>query len=156
MYSKKKTKEYIYELNRVQLLEEIQKMKKLSYEMLSEEKFERKNYFLQQNLENSRILFRVSSHLVPYIKGNYPSKFRRAGKPLTCPSCPPEDPASSSGTRESNHEDLQPPLHSQTHVGTTCLLVSDLRSDYRPDDDKSVAEFYKKVVARHMELEEFQ
>ena len=60
-----------------------------------------------------------------------------------------------SGTQESSQEEMILPLHSQTHVGTTCLLVSDLRSDYRPDDDQSVAEFFKKVTARHMELEEF-
>ena len=133
-------------------------MKKLSYEKLSLEKFERKNYFFKQNLENLRILFRVSSHLVPYIKANYPSKFRRAGKSLHCPACPPVDsvPASSSDTQETSQEELLPPIHSQTHVGTTCLLVSDLRSDYRPDDDKLVAEFYKNVVARHIELDEFR
>ena len=153
---KKLAKEYIYKLNKSQLLEEIRLSKKLNYEKCSQERFERKQYFCQQNLENSRVLFRVSSRLIPFIKANYPSKYRRQGKPLTCSSCPPAASASASGTQEPSQEEMTQPIHSQTHVGTTCLLVSDLHSEYRPDDDKSVAEFFKKVIARHMELEEFQ
>ena len=143
-------------MNKSQLLEEVKKLKKLNYEELSKEKFGRKQYFFQQNLENSRVLFRVSSRLIPYIKANYPSKYRRQGKPLTCPSCPPSASVPASGTQGSSQEEVSPPLHSQTHVGTACILVSDLRSEYRQDDDKSVAEFFKRVTARHMELEEFQ
>ena len=47
------------------------------------------------------------------------------------------------------------PLHSQTHIETTCSLVSDLRAECPPIDDRSLAELYRKIVARHMQLEEF-
>ena len=81
------TKKYIYALNREQLLEEIRNSKKLSYEKLSQEQFERKQYFFQQNLENLRILFQVSSHLVPYLKANYPSKEGWKATHLSILSC---------------------------------------------------------------------
>ena len=80
---KKSSKDYVQKRNKTQLLEEIKKSKKLNHEKLSQENFERKDYFFNQNLENSRMLFRVSSRIVPCVKANYPSKFRRAGKPLT-------------------------------------------------------------------------
>ena len=85
---KKSSKEYIQRRNKDQLLEDIKNSKKLNYEKLSEEKFERKEYFFKQNLENSRMLFHISSRLVPCVKANYPSKYRRQGKPLSCSSCP--------------------------------------------------------------------
>ena len=56
---RKKVKEYISNRNRNQILEDVKKYKKMDYEKLVHEKFERKAYFLEQNLENSRIPFQV-------------------------------------------------------------------------------------------------
>ena len=131
----------------------------MEYHKLVHEKFERKAYFSEQNLENSRILFRASSKLIQGIMGNYPSKFRRLGKSLTCPSCsaPQSNLSSNSAMGESRSQD-SPPLHSQSHVLTECVLVSDLRDEFRPNDgnDEALAMFLKKVVSRHMELDAFQ
>ena len=149
---KKMVREYVQNLNRRQLLDEIRHYKKLNYDKLSSEKFERKAYFKEQNLVNSRILFRASSRLVPTILGNYPSKFRRQGRSLTCPSCSAPSPNLSGNSSMNN---FSFPLHSQTHVLTECPLVSDLRAEYRPSEgnDEALALFLKNVVARHMELD---
>ena len=91
----------------------------MDYEKLVHEKFERKAYFLEQNLENSRILFRASSKLIQGIMGNYPQKFRRLGKSLVCPSCSVLQQSMSSNMTmgEAGSQDSLP-LHSQSHVLT--------------------------------------
>ena len=45
-----------------------------------------------------------------------------------------------------------------THGLTECSLVSDLRTEFQPSegDDNSLAEFFKRVVARHMDLEGYE
>ena len=58
---KKKTKQYIEEKNRKDILQDIRNYKKLNHDELSAEKFERKKYFSEMNLENARFMFRVKS-----------------------------------------------------------------------------------------------
>ena len=107
------------------------------------------------SLENARMRFRIASKLVPTIRKNYSSKYRRRGQPLTCPTCTQLNlPPSSSSVTAVPGETDSAPLHSQSHILNDCIAVSDLRSECEPSDDNSLAEFFKKVVARHMELEE--
>ena len=138
-------------------MSQIQKYKKLNFEELSNETFERKQYFGKLSLENARMRFRAASKLVPTILMNFPSKYRRTGRPLTCPSCsrPRSTPDLSTAMRESGkHNQSTSPLHSQSHMLTDCIAMSDLRTDSDPHDDASLAIFFKKVVARHMEMED--
>ena len=100
-------------------------------------------------LESARMRFRVASKLVPTILGNFASKYRRRGQSLTCPAC------LSPGHGSSEQEGRNQPLHSQSHILTDCVAVSDLRAECDPQDDVSLADFFKKVVARNMEIEEF-
>ena len=154
---RKTVKNYIFEKNKSELLSQIKGYKKLSYEELSRETFERKPYFFNLSLENARMRFRVASKLVPTVLMNFPSKYRRIGRPLTCPSCsrPSSTPTSSSLTRESAELNNSPdPLHSQTHILTDCMAVNDPSAECDPDDDTSLVVFFRKVVARHMEMED--
>ena len=146
---RRKVKSYIFEKNKSELLTKIKGYKKLNWEQLSHETFERKSYFFKLNLENARMCFRAASKLVPTILMNFPSKYRRIGRPLTCPSCSRPGSSLSTATTESDT-----PLHSQSHILTECTAVSDLRADCDLEDDKSLAVFFKKVVARHMEMED--
>ena len=54
-------KEKIKEKNRRDLLEQIKGYKKLSFNKLSKEPFEKKKYFDELTLEQSRIKFRLKS-----------------------------------------------------------------------------------------------
>ena len=148
-YFKKVVKKYIFARNQKQLLDEIRKYKKLSYDQLSQETFERKPYFFNQSLENARMCFRVATKLVPTILANFPSKYRRRGQSLTCPSC--STPVSSE--LEVGEQQMEP-LHSQSHILTECEAVRDIRDECEPQDDFSLAQFFKKVVARNMEIED--
>ena len=82
---KKKTKLYIEEYNRKELLNEIQGYKKLHYEELSKEKFERKQYFYGKNLEDVRTIFKIKSEVLPTVRKNFTQKYKK--KSLNCPSC---------------------------------------------------------------------
>ena len=77
------------------------------------------------------------------------------GQPLSCPSCSELNRSltSRSATGELG-EPSSTPLHSQTHILSDCEAVVDLRNECNPEDDKSLADFFRKVVARNMELEE--
>ena len=133
----------------------IKKYKKLSFEELSNDSFERKPYLSSLNLENARMCFRIASKLVPTIRKNYSSKYRKMGQPLTCPSCTQMSPAQSQSAVTATEGETDPaPLHSQSHILNDCIAVSDLRTECEPSDDHSLAEFFRKVVARHMELED--
>ena len=148
---KKVVKKYIFDRNRSQVLDEIRSYKKLSFDQLSQETYERKSYFFDLSLENARMRFRVSSKLVPTILANFSSKYRRRGQSLTCPSCSALTPDRS---EQEDSIGQTEPLHSQSHILTECVAVRDLREECEPRDDFSLAEFFKKVVARNMEIED--
>ena len=82
---KKIVRNFINEKNRQDLLEDIKQYKKLSYEKLKDEKYERKPYFHTLNLEETRVRFRVSNNMVQNFRKNYPGKFK--GKSLSCQYC---------------------------------------------------------------------
>ena len=82
---KKMVNIYIQNKNRLDLLEDIKSYKKLSYEKMKDEKYERKKYFFTLNLEETRARFRVSNNMVQSFRKNYPGKFK--GKSLSCQYC---------------------------------------------------------------------
>ena len=105
------------------------------------------------SLNDARMRFRVAAKMVPTVLANHPSKHRRAGRPITCPSC--TGPGSAvPGTPPGPGTAHSQPLHSQSHILTSCPAVLDLRAECDPEDDASLATFFRRVVARHMELEE--
>ena len=99
--------------------------------------------------------------MIPTIPANFSSLYRRKGLPLTCAcsgSEPPVTPTQSSELRRSRESDSgqppPPPLLSQSHLLTTCSAVRDIREQCTLEDDESVALFFRKVVARNMDLED--
>ena len=147
---RKTVEDYVSKINKTQVLEGIRDSKKLDFEKLSEEKYERKSYLSELDLESARILFRVHSRTVPTVMKNAPSKYRRMGIPLTCPSC--SKPSSSASMNSSSSPTM--PLHSQSHLLTSCVAVKDISDECMPGgwDDKTLAVFFRKVVSRHLEM----
>ena len=151
---RKSVRKYIFDKNKSELLNKVKGYKKLNFSELSQETFERKSYFFNLSLENARMRFRAASKLVPTILMNFPSKYRRVGRSLTCPTCSTPRPSTSPARNESGEENKSfNPLHSQSHILTDCAAVSDLRDECDPEDDESLAVFFRKVVARHMEMD---
>ena len=73
---KRMVRNYIDDKNRQDLLEDIKQYKKLSYEKLKDEKYERNPYFHTLNLEETRVRFRVSNNMVQHFRKSYPRKFK--------------------------------------------------------------------------------
>ena len=150
--------------NRTEVLDNIRGSKKINFEEASAAEYERKAYLSNLDLENGRMLFRVHCHLVPTIKKNFSSKYRRRGVPLTCPSCSKPSVSSSlpvnrsmTGSSSPLSTPASPPSHSQSHLLSACEAVRDIRDECLPGpvgDDKSLAQFFKRVVARHLEMDE--
>ena len=145
-------------------MSDIRGYKKLDYDKLASESFERKAYFDSLSLEESRMLLRVNARLVPSILANYPSKYRRMGKSLSCPSCSRATHSVVTRTETSELVGERPPapspatpLHSQSHLlSGECEAVRDLLDECEPSDDKSLAIFFMRVVARNMEIEDLE
>ena len=92
--------------------------------------------------------FRVSCKMVKQIHGNYPDMYRRRGIPLTCPTCPPATVAP--GKEEAG------PRDTQVHVMTACEEFTDMREGMDFSKDNDIAEFFKKVTERGMDLEDIE
>ena len=147
---RKRIREYIINLNKTQLLEDIKRYKKLNYDELSCEPFERKSYLSTLSLANARMRFRVSSGVVQTIRSNYPRKYR--GRSLACPGCHGSRATNSDSLSDSNFSlNNQSETDTQTHV-LYCESYSDFRGpSFDPNNDKMLAEFFSKVVMRRME-----
>ena len=115
--------------------------KKLNYESFSQEIFSRKKYFSTLSLENARMAFRVTSQMVPTVRKNFTQKYK--SKSLKCPSC-------QSGSKDDKEDDTQ------SHLIYECEAFTDLREQLDPDDAGSLAEFFKEVISRRLELGEDQ
>ena len=99
---RRKIKNYIMELNKTKLLEEARSYKKLDYNEMSTETFERKEYFYKLTLEMVRLRFKISSKIVPTVRNNFKRKYKSTN--LSCPSCIDFNPQTSSPREDSqNH-----------------------------------------------------
>ena len=132
---KRKTKYFVREQNRNQLLEKMKKYKKLDYEKCKDEKFERKDYFYSSNLEDTRVRFRISNKMVKNVRKNFPGMY--TNQSLTCPSCRREDIDTS-----------VTPVHSQSHLIKECIAFQDLREQLDLETDEGLCEFFKTVMTR--------
>ena len=81
---KNKTMLYINEKNQKDLLNDIKEYKKLKYDELVDETFERKNYFIEQNIEEVRVMFKIKSEVLPTIRKKFKRKYKNDS--LSCPS----------------------------------------------------------------------
>ena len=146
-------------LNHEDLLSDIGNYKKLDLSKLSNEAFERKPYIDKLSLEDGRMRYRIEARLVPTILGNYPSKYRRRGVSLACPLCSASPPRTSSSITvrepaEENSSSPSPPTHSQSHLlSGACGAVSDLLEECDVEDDQSLVHFFRRVIARNLEIE---
>ena len=143
---KKTVRKYTVNLNKSQLLDDIRKYKKMKYDELVNEPFERKSYLSELSLENARMRFRASCNLVQTVRTDFKRKYQ--GKSLACPGCSANSIASS-GVNSRPRSQSQP--DSLPHI-LVCESYSDLQDpDFDPNDDKMLAEFFIKVVNRRIE-----
>ena len=144
---KKRSKNYIRELNRAQLLEDIKKYKKLDYNEMSKETFERKEYFYKLNLEDIRLRFKISSQVVPSVRTSFPGKYRENG--LHCPSCTTVEETNQPLGRIS--PTVSNPTDSLNHIMLHCPAYGKFRDGRNLECDQQLVEFVKDAIQYRME-----
>ena len=139
---KKRTKLYIEDKNKAELLEDIKKYKKLNYEEMSKETSKRKKYFFENNLEEVRFMFKIKSEILPTIRKNFPRKYKN--QTLNCPSC------------RSNDNDLSSPQEdTQKHLMFNCPTFASLRMDKDlVNNDTHLLQFLRDVIQYRIENNE--
>ena len=118
--------EKIKQCNREFSLNEMKRYKKIDYDDLVKEKYEMKEYFKTQNLQQARFLFRLSSLMVDGIRTHHSSKYRRRGIPLSCPSC------SRPVTTENDNLVMVPidaPRDDVKHIMTECVKYEEMKEN---------------------------
>ena len=149
---KKKVKSYVAELNKRELLEDSKKYKKISYDEIKQETFERKKYFRSLDLEAARLRFRISSKMVEGIRSHFPRKYKSKGKNLLCPSCTNN---SKIIIENSNDVVANAPRDDLTHIMTECVVYEEMRAnkDIMSSDSDLVA-FFREVTEHRLQNNE--
>ena len=114
---KRIVRKYIHTKAREELLNDIQRYKKLSHDKLSCEPLERKKYLSTLSLENARMRFRVSSSFVQGVRTHFPRKYRPLS--LSCPAC--SDPDASATNENARNVSVSSPIN-QSHDNLTHIL----------------------------------
>ena len=144
--------------DRDELLESVKRYKKLDHEELSKSELKRKNYFTNMNLDSGRMAFRIACKMVQTIPAHFSSQYRRKGLSTICYSCSgpraPEPYLRPDQSAAPPASPPSPPILSQSHLLTTCTAFSDIRAGLNPLDEHSIVLFFRRIVARNMELEE--
>ena len=139
---KRTVRDYIQKKNEQDLLGQIKQYKKLDYNEMKQEPYERKQYFYNMNLEDARFAFRISSKMLD-LKKNFSHKYKRKNMSLTCELCRVID----------NEDDNQEqPEESQFHLANECQAFSDLRSQTDFSDDQQLVAFFKAVMEKRSNL----
>ena len=153
---RRKVNKYFHDKQRAELLEDIKNYKKLDYEELSKEPFERKEFVYTLSLENARMRYKLLSKVVPTVRGHFPQKYRKTS--LECPACrrgrqsdsPP--PSLTSLSRHSQVSSEETPTDTSSHILLVCDNYADLKDEtFDPSDDKKLSEFFRLVVKRRIE-----
>ena len=114
---------------------------------MSQEKYERKPYFYNMTLEDTRFAFRISSKMLN-VKKNFAQKYRRNNLSLTCELCREEETERDNESSQP-HQDIQEKLEeSQFHLANDCIAFSELRSHTEFSSDQQTVAFFKIVMEK--------
>ena len=137
---KRRVNKYIKEKQRRELLNDVKNYKKLNHQEMSKETFEQKPFLRSLSLENSRMKYKVISNVIPTVRSHFSRKYRP--RSLTCPGCTP--------THVPNNQEV--PKDTTEHILLTCDAYSDLKDEeFDHNNDRMLAEFFRKVVQRRLE-----
>ena len=126
----------IEEQNYKDLMTEIKRYKKLSYDELSKEEFEVKSYLKELKLTEARTMMRIRAKMVNTVKFNFQSDPQFTSENWKC-SCKGEDS----------------PIESQEHL-QLCPIYEDLRCKFDVDSDLGIVQYFDAVLQRRQEKED--
>ena len=124
-------KKHIRSMNKDDLLHEMKGYKKLNIEQLQNEEFKRKSYLSSLNIYESRMRFKIKSHMTPSIRMNFQSDVQHTRDMWACPGCLT---GGDIGCRDT-----------QYHV-MICPSYADLRQDKDLTKDKDVVHYFQQFI----------
>ena len=127
-------KKHISEKSKHEILEDSKKYKKVKFEDLEREPFERKRFLKNLNLHDSCMRFHILSKMVPTVRSNFRNRYKDSKQ---CPSC---------ATRDNSQ-----PLGSQSHLLVDCPAFEELREGKDLSDDKDLADFFTNIVKHRID-----
>ena len=74
-------------MNKNAIISQSSSYKKINFEHLSEEKFERQSYLTNLNTSEARLRFKIKAKITPTIQMNFPSDAEFASNLWTCSGC---------------------------------------------------------------------
>ena len=132
---KKLVNQKICEKNRYDLLEKIRPpaYKKLDFETLSAEKFERKEYLDKLNLADARLRFSLRAKMTKTVQMNFKNDRKYKQNQWKCQDCQIPD--------------------TQDHI-VRCPAYQSLRADKDLSNDKDLVSYFRKVIKIREKLED--
>ena len=115
--------------------------KKINYDHLTEEKFERQPYISKLNISEARLRFKLKAKMTPTIQMNFPSDSEFAANMWTCTGC--TDNNSRGDTVVGSRDTPQ-------HV-MICPGYAELREDINFDDDRQLVRYFQQVIKQRLE-----
>ena len=128
-------KKKILEMNRANLLSQIKSYKKLDLKTHENDKFERKPYLRNLNINQARLKFKLSTKMTPTVMMNFPSDPYFAHKLWTCSGC-------SDGTAG---EKVTGSRDTQQHI-MVCDGYAELRTGKNMDNDGDLVKYFSDVI----------
>ena len=125
-------------MNKDDLLNQIKGYKKLNFEQLQTEEFNRKSYISSLNIHESRMRFKIKSHMTPSIRMNFQSDVQHTRDLWACPGCLTELDI---GCRDP-----------QYHV-MICPSYADLRQDKDLTKDRDVVHYFQQVIKQRQNMD---
>ena len=122
--------------------------KKIDLEEFQKDSFTRKEYFNSLNLNDIRYKCRIEMQMLPTIRKNQPSKYRKRNMSLSCPSC--KYMTNDSNIQNTNNNTNKYP-DTQNHLLNQCVAFSHIRQEIDTQKDEGVIQFFKLVVETRIE-----
>ena len=113
--------------------------KKINFEHLSEEKFERQSYLTNLNISEAHLRFKLKAKMTPTIQMNFPSDAEFASNLWTCSGC----------TDNAMGDKVVGSRDTQQH-GMVCLGYADCRENKNLDDDRQLVTYFQHMIKHRL------
>ena len=133
-------KNKITKMNKDAVISQSSSYKKINFEHLTEEKFERQPYISKLNISEARLRFKLKAKMTPTIQMNFPSDSEFAANMWTCTGCIDN----TMGDKVVGSRDTQ------QHV-MVCPGYAEYRENINFDDDRQLVRYFQQVIKQRLE-----
>ena len=136
-------KSKIAKMNKNAIISQSSSYKKINFEHLSEEKFERQSYLTNLNISEARLRFKLKAKMTPTIQMNFPSDAEFASNLWTCSGC----------TDNAMGDKVVGSRDTQQHV-MVCPGYADYRENKNLDDDRQLVTYFQQVIKHRLKSDD--